>query len=627
MANGVETRKRRRRKVVIPVSFSIADTICLLLLSLTSTACIWVFGGNRLWIMAPMILIVILAAVLFIGRNLWSVYRYDLMVPPGGVWWVVFLLYLAAHVLVANIPYEAKLETFRYLSYVLAFWMWVNLLRVNHRWKWVLAALMLSVSVMAWYALIQDVHGTNMVLNRPRPEQYGMRASGSYICPNHFAHLLHMLIPVGIGVALYKGAGIPLRLIAGYTALMSLPPLYLTESRSGWIGLMVGVVVMLLAVSLRRGWRRFLLMAVAAPMVAALLGVGLWAISPRIQMRVEHAIQGDIRLPLWKDSIEMTRDHPLIGQGLGSFRWMYPHYQTHLQRYADAEFAHNDYLHFWIEIGAVGLAIAAIALLLVVRRALRVILADENGSDTYLMAGLLGMMAGSLAHAFFDFNFHIYGNVHVFVLLLGLLIAVTSNKRHDRIVATNVPRARWLAVASCLFLAAVTVFYLRAAWSYRDVLVAEDHKTSLKWDEAQAAYQRAVMVSPENWKAHLGLAHLMRTRSFWNRHPETRPAWIGMSREHYETALQLNPWAADAIYGLGSLYKMEKNQDKALEMRRLAVEKVPHNIFYLNELGLQYKDMGEFEKAYHVFRRSREIEPSPLAARNIEWLEKKLAAP
>ena len=53
----------------------------------------------------------------------------------------------------------------------------------------------------------------------------------------------------------------------------------------------------------------------------------------------------------------------------------------------------------------------------------------------------------------------------------------------------------------------------------------------------------------------------------------------------------MNPWEADVIHGLAGISRLEGDQEEALRYRRLAVQKVPRQISYLNELGLQLKTM------------------------------------
>jgi len=617
-------RRKRRSSAPLPGIHNFLDLVMLVLLSAVSVAGIWLYGGVHLWSMASMTLAVMLAGMAFYYRFFISRYRHDLVVPPGGFMLLILLGYLAAILGFADIPHDARMETFRYISYAVAFWAWVNLTRGNQRWQAILIVLMLSVSVMAWYSLIQDVHGSNMVLHRIRPAQYGMRASGAYICPNHFANLLEMMIPLCLAVAACRGVGLPIRLIAGYTALISLPPVYLSESRSGWIGLMAGLTVLALSVALRRGVKKFILVLVLAPLLAGGAGYAAWTLSPRVQQRVELALQGDIRLTLWKDTVEVIKESPLIGSGLGSYRWVFAHVRTHFYFNNDPEYAHNDYLHLWAEIGIIGLVLLGLMVVMILIRSVRVLLRGREDRDVYLIAGMMGAMSGALVHAFFDFNFHVFANAHVYIMLIGIITGATVDEsRFDRLIVTASNRIRWMGITLMLVTAGLAAVYAKDVYSRIITNTAMAGIEKMEWDKSSREFQKAIRWSPDNWRAHIGMAHLLRSRSFWVRDPQLKSEWIRTSRYHYEQALRLNPWEADSYYGLSGLAKQEGDKESALKYRRLTVERVPRHTFYLNELGLQLREMGMYQEAYEAFRQSQGVAQTTVAEKNIAWLKQK----
>ncbi len=485
---------------------------------------------------------------------------------------------------------------------------------------------MLSVSVMAWYALIQNSRGTAMVLNIPRPDDYGMRASGTFVCPNHFASLLAMMTPLAIGIIACRGVGVPLKLFAGYAAVFSLPALYLTESRSGWIGLMAGVVVTSIALSFRKGWKRALMVMIIAPLLVVAAGAAVWYVSPKVQDRVAKALAGDVRTYLWQDTMAMIKDAPWLGHGLASYRYYYAQYRDKLPFTHDPEFAHNDYLHFVAEIGVIGLLLAALIPLLIVWRALPVTLLRNDDTGPPLMAGLLGIMAAVFSHAVFDFNLHIFGITHVLVLLLAALIAGTGGERLCRVVDVTPGRYRWIGAGVVgVFMVGVVVFTPMVV-SYFHEVVAEARTKEGDWEGSEKNYRKAVAWQQDNWRARLGLAHLLRAQSFWMRNPAIRDPWIDEALELYASVERLNPVDHSVWYGQGSLYKMRGDQESALAKRLKAVERIPRHIFYLNSLGLQLREMRRDEEALEVFRRSQAAEPNDLAERNIALLSRRIRA-
>jgi O-antigen ligase len=599
----------------------------MLTLLLSSAGIVWVLGGNRLWIMMPALLAIFAAGGVWAWRFFGSSYRFDFVIPPGGWMGLVFLVYLAVMIPLAEVPFEAGQQWFRFAGYTLVFWMWVNLLRFQHRWRWVLIVLMVSVSLMAWYAIYQEVQGTRMAVFAERHDDYGMRASGAYICPNHFAHLLHMVMLAGLGIVFAPGAGVSTKLFAGYAFLLGLYPLFLSLSRSGWIGIMVGTVVFVLAMALRRSWKKFLLMLIVAPLLVGAAGLAVWKVSPKVQMRVTQAIQGDVRIPLWKDSLKITLDAPWFGHGLGSYRHMYPAYHEHMVANRDPEFAHNDYLHFWGEIGIVGMLLIGAALIAVVWRALRVLLRTREPHNAALMAGLLAMMAGTAAHTFFDFNFHIFGNVQVYLLLVAALLAATPEPGVDRVIAVVAPRFRWVGVALLAALVVIMGLYTRYTASYFHEAAGKRAAEVSELGRAHEHFQAALAWAPSNWRAHLAAGHLRRVEAMTGTVDETRRRdLIGEGVHHFQQALAGNPWSADAMYGMGTMERLQGNQEAALVWYQTAVDKAVRYAHYRYALADQLRNMGRLEEAIAEYQAAMKLDPTPLGRINIRLLQRRLSA-
>jgi O-antigen ligase len=622
---GSESRSARRR-TTFPLHLQFVDIAIILLLLLVPAGVIWILGGNRDWIMMPAVALIIALGIIFAGRTFVSAYRSDLVIPPGGLVGLVFLAYLGIMAPRAEIPHEAWTGFYKFSSYILAFWIWFNLLRYNGRWKWALAVVMLSVSVMAWYALIQEAQGTRFVFLVERPAQYETRASGAFVCPNHFAYILMLIMVAGTGVLFASRAGLPLKLFAGYAALVCLYPFVLTLSRAGLIGLMTGMLVTALFLALRAGIKKFIIALIVVPLLIAGAGYAVYSLSPEFRVRIDAAVQGDIRIPLWKDSIEIVRDNPWIGHGLGSYRYMFPRYQNHLSINTDPEFAHNDYIHFGGEIGIIGLLLAGAIFLSVTWRALRVIRRDENGSDAALMAGLLGMLAGTAAHTMFDFNLNIFGCVHVLVFLFAVLLAATNNKDVDttyQLRSRPVPR---IGFAIIIVLAAGLWIHSVRTLSYFDEARAETMAWNENWDEAVKYFDRAIAREPGNWRAHMGRGNTYRVQAFWMRNPEKRAPMIREAEASYEVVTRLNPWSPIPWYGFGMLARMKNDEDAALGYFRAAVDRVPRYTAYLDELGNQLFRMRLNEEALAVYTKSIQIAYSPAVENKLNILKRRLAA-
>src|SRR5207249_1227032 len=122
----------------------------------------------------------------------------------------------------------------------------------------------------------------------------------------------------------------------------------------------------------------------------ALVTVSGLAISGVLPERLNPLRQtGGFRVDLWQSSLEMIRDHPLLGIGLDNFSYVYQ--QLYLREGAAAEpnlsHPHNWIFDFWLSLGFLGL-VAFVWLLLRFWRSSR--------GTSWLLAGAAGAIADML---------------------------------------------------------------------------------------------------------------------------------------------------------------------------------------------------------------------------------------
>lgn len=618
-------RRSRSRYAALSTAQSVYDWIVLALVALAPWVGVWLFGAVRWWSIGPLMGLIFLATALCALRYWFERDGLTRRFPPGFIALAVFVFYAFLLIPRAAVPYDAHMECLKLASLWCAYGVWSELSGWQGRWRWLVAGFLLVVTVMAWYAIIQHTQGSRDVLNLVRPKDYAMRASGAYFCPNHFANLLDMTVPFALAIAASPAAGLPLRLLAGYSVLVALPPLYLTQSRSGWIGMLLGSVTVIALLGLRRSVRRFLLLLLVAPVVLGAAGALVWMWSPMVQERVAQALQGNIRIQIWMDTWLMIQDRFWLGWGAQSYRWVYPHYWIHMNSFLDPEYAHNDFIQAWAEYGLVGLLLLVAAGLVVVVRLLRQVRRTESDRTATLIIAFLGALVAMAAHACFDYNFHIYGNASVLVMMAGLAAGSLGQAVALPPSESAPPRPRWFALTGAAVAVVALLVTARGITAYGLSLKADFDAADFKMEEAEAGYQRALRLEPRYWQAYIGLGHLYAGQAFWNRDPETKAQQIGKAEQAYQAALAINPWEGSAAFGLSRLYNLKGQPEEALRILQGVVEKMPYHRDYLNQLGLQLRQMGRLAEALEVFKRARSFGLNEMADLNIQSITRKLA--
>lgn len=197
-----------------------------------------------------------------------------------------------------------------------------------------------------------------------KPESVGPyggtdRLSGGIGDPNELAALVApALVLAAFSLATVRS---PLGRLASLTCAGTIGlALLFTQSRGG----VVALVAILAFGALLAGPLRARLIAVALTTIA--LGISYFTftgVPDQFQRLTAFSAGGGTgRLDLWRVTIEMIRDHPLLGVGHGNFQVVEPLYATRNINITFIEFvvdtpkvAHNTYLELLTELGPVGL--------------------------------------------------------------------------------------------------------------------------------------------------------------------------------------------------------------------------------------------------------------------------------
>ena len=297
--------------------------------------------------------------------------------------------------------------------------------------------------IEAVYGLMQYLAGWQYIYIYPK-ETGLANATGTYINYNHFAGLLEMVLPFLLVQLRLEPAIRNSQRRSGWKEFLSGPDfgrwmlrlglfvvvflaLIFSRSRSG---IVAGTVGMILAASLALPRSRGLLSVLPGVAVAVLLlSYSLWiGISPVIG-RFESVSkwtgveQG--RAIIWKDTLSLIRDFPVLGSGLGTYTSVSMHYQTApgTVRY---EHAHNDYLEFAADMGLPAALLLFGSLWWLAWKTAGKSLTLARSSEKRLAAACAGAMIALLVHSLTDFNLQIPANALIFSWIAGTAMALLT---------------------------------------------------------------------------------------------------------------------------------------------------------------------------------------------------------
>jgi O-antigen ligase len=276
---------------------------------------------------------------------------------------------------------------------VAVFYLVFAVVRAQHEGRDVLATvglIALSVAALAAVAQVaQGVHtgfyrdGCTPVTLTPAampPSGSLTRATGTFSNPNVLGGYLLLLLPLGAMawayVARVRGIWPALALGCGFGFLA----LVFTFSRAAILASLVAIGVGILVSDLR--YRRWLLLVVAAGGAAiAVLAGGCGSDATATYGRAEE----------WQATIDVIRDNPLWGVGLGRLGAVLQAQDPQ----SSARHAHNLFLTWWAEAGTGALVAWVWLYLLLLWRSLRAALRGSAAARTALVA-LLGFVGISM---------------------------------------------------------------------------------------------------------------------------------------------------------------------------------------------------------------------------------------
>ena len=266
---------------------------------------------------------------------------------------------------------------------------------------------------------------------------------GPFINRHHFAGYMELALALPLGLLASGSVAREKRIIYAFAAGLMAVALLMTNSRGGLISL--GAEILFIAVigfgvqkrknkssSIRNGIRSVAVRAALALGLVVALVVGLAALGGEDALnRAVGTVNSEDpttgRLHFWNVTVDIIKNHPIIGTGLGAFGVVYTGYDSRNGLYR-LEQAHNDYLQVLSDGGIVG---ALLGLFFIINL-FRLGFMRRESRDEFRRGVATGAMAGCFAvlvHSFFDFTLHTSANALLFLVLAA--IATMNGRLED----------------------------------------------------------------------------------------------------------------------------------------------------------------------------------------------------
>lgn len=197
------------------------------------------------------------------------------------------------------------------------------------------------------------IRGTDVILNIGL-----LRATSSFGDANTLGIYLSALVPAVLGGAFFYHKGLK-RVSLVIVSILGVLGIALTYSRPTLLA--IYVVLWFFAIA-RKNKKLIIFLAVFTVLAPLMLPLSVKKWAKEVDYNPLRFMCNDDRVTIYKRSIEMIKDHPVIGFGANTYMKDYKGYKYTVPAYRGVEtidyiYAHNNFLHMAVEVGLAGLAV------------------------------------------------------------------------------------------------------------------------------------------------------------------------------------------------------------------------------------------------------------------------------
>jgi len=374
------------------------------------------------------------------------------------------------------------------------------------------------------------------------------------------------------------------------------------------------------------------------------------------------------RILIWKNTLEMIKDNPLFGLGIGTFKMNYLDYQAkylknnhdYTRYWTNAKESHNEYLQMGAELGVIGVGIFFSILFIFYNLVLNYFKKETQNEKKIVIFGLVMGITCFLVHSLFTFPLHVPALGSAFFVIVGLTVVyindfnlygfnmVKNGKKN--IKKRQCPSVIIFTIIILILL--VTIFlidslvirpYLAEVYAYK----GKDNFELGNYNNALTNYEYAVKLDPYNGRILLNLGAtycnlnilneaekaLIKSKKYIserNIHRNLGLCYLQSSDfeeaiEKFKKTIYLDPKYSEAYFYLGYLYFLQKDYSGAIEQWCKILEVDPDYsgkyIIFAN-LGIVYQKKEMPDKALKYFLEALQLAPegSPI----IEEIEEEI---
>ena len=552
---------------------------------------------------------------------------------------VAFVAFVVGRAMLSPIPYLARPDLFMSLGALVVYLVCALYLSdPEHRFRLTLILMLAGIAHVA-LGIFQFKDQFNFML-LPwifRPD-YGFRASGFYISPNHLAALLGMLALLTLSICCWSRVALSTRVFAFYGFVACLTGLALTGSRGGYLSTALGLALFAaLSVFLAKRFNRPNFFGVAMATAFVLTGVVALTLVLVVRSEVYEKRLRHVQVPTRQAALlapaarQQHQLDPAFGTGSGTFLYYGREFHGPAVQ-NDPQHAHHEYRELLAEYGWTGGVFFAVFLLAHLRVSIRGLfrILDQKlkptaglaSNELALLVGAACALLVGLVHASRDFTFHLPGNALVAAFLFAILAnpTVETVSRGERRVLA--PWLAGLAPAVALLLLALS------AWRLPAEVLAERARLALRDQDYPAACdlaRRAGHGDSANPDARYVEGEALRYLALHAADAGRAASLRGEAALAFENGLKIFPRDVRLLLKLGQVRDDLGEFPQADELFARALAAAPDSGTVQAACGIHWHRQWRLEKAGCFYRNAQLLGESLLSTAGLRDLERDAA--
>jgi len=304
---------------------------------------------------------------------------------------------------------------------------------------------------------------------------------------------------------------------------------------------------------------------------------------------------GSSRIPAWKNSIEMIKDHPITGVGIGQWQEHYPLYYD--ASAPDVIFgdtirltkAHNEYLEMFANVGLIGFLPLLWIFIIVIKGTWNKLKSnDDRGRVLAISMGMVGFTVV----AFFSFPIWAYVSAFILMVFIALVDNMTSTVEKKYIIPIN--KEQYLIFSSVVLLIFSLVFFYSYQWiqseHYRGVAI---NKSNAKDSDLAILYSaKSSELNPHNQQNLNQLGSFLLKN---NKEKESIPYLVKSN--------ELTLFNSTSLINLMIGYNVLGEVEKSKAISRKILKNDPRNVKALANLVRILYNQGEYKETTKLYRK------------------------